>query len=313
MSLGHYRLTIMRQNSKRLKLFVAKLKAINSPLLLETDLAIAFFETLRAENELHHQKEDEIKKLKTAFRRHIQLLVDFGGLEILRFDSIDAYQITLTGKLDAEQVYCCLDPFSYLSHQSAMHWHGLANRIPNTVFISHPDQQTWRKFADEKIKAALKRDIALFHGAKMPTYRYPKINKIQTRPINTWTSSLVGKTFYAAYKHLSDRGVRIATIGRTFLDMVREPGLCGGMSYVRDIYMQYSNSYKDLIIQELDTYGSKIEKVRAGYLMEQAGVSSPIIDSWAKNDASRGGSRKLDPQAEYSDHYDARWSLSIND
>lgn len=303
----------MRQNSKRLKLFVAKLKAMNSPLLLETDLAIAFFETLRAENELPRQKEDETNKLKTTFRRHVELLVDFGGLEKLRFDSIDAYQITLTGRLDAEQIYCCLDPFSYLSHQTAIHWHGLTNRIPNTVFITHPDQQTWRQFAEEKIKAAIKNDVALFQVAKMPSYRYPKINKIQGRPINTWTSSRVGTKFYAAYKHLNDRGVRIATIGRTFLDMVREPGLCGGMNHVHGIYKQHSASYKDLIIKELDTYGSKIEKVRAGYLMEEAGVSSPILDSWAKNDASRGGSRKLDPQAEYSDQYDTRWSLSIND
>lgn len=39
---------------------------------------------------------------------------------------------------NAEEVVCSVDPFCYVSHLSAMEYHGLTNRMPTLLFISSP-------------------------------------------------------------------------------------------------------------------------------------------------------------------------------
>ena len=94
--------------------------------------------------------------------------------------------------------------------------------------------------------------------------------------------------------------------------MLREPTLCGGMQHVIDVYNQYAKQYFRLIVDELDSHGNGIEKVRAGYILEEhCKIHDPRIDTWHKF-AQRGGSRKLDPTGEYSETFSERWSLSLN-
>lgn len=40
--------------------------------------------------------------------------------------------------LSAEEIICVVDPFAYISHLSAMEFHGLTDRIPSSIFYSTP-------------------------------------------------------------------------------------------------------------------------------------------------------------------------------
>jgi predicted transcriptional regulator of viral defense system len=105
---------------------------------------------------------------------------------------------------------------------------------------------------------------------------------------------------------------RVATIGRTFLDMLREPGLCGGIYHVLDIFTEQAPRYLRLIVDEIDRHGTKIDKVRAGYVLaERLNLTHPAFAVW-QTCAQRGGSRKLDAQADYSPRFSETWCLSIN-
>jgi len=67
-----------------------------------------------------------------------------------------------------------------------------------------------------------------------------------------------------------------------------------------------------LIIDEVSQHGSKIERVRAGYILEDiCKLNSDRIDGWVEC-AQRGGSRKLDPEGDYVPKFSEKWCLSLN-
>ena len=72
-----------------------------------------------------------------------------------------------------------------------------------------------------------------------------------------------------AFKHIDGRMLRVSTIGRTFLDMLRKPDYCGSMYHVAGIFKNNGQQYSKLIIDEIDRHGTNIEKARAGYLLEE--------------------------------------------
>jgi predicted transcriptional regulator of viral defense system len=108
--------------------------------------------------------------------------------------------------------------------------------------------------------------------------------------------------------------MRVATIGRTFLDMIREPELCGGIYHVLEVYAEYAQRYLRLIVDVIDRHGSKIDKVRAGYILDERlelPHANSTIESWRAL-VQRGGSRKLQANAPYSSRFSEKWCLSIN-
>jgi hypothetical protein len=59
-------------------------------------------------------------------------------------------------------------------------------------------------------------------------------------------------------------------------------------------------------------HGTDIDKVRAGYVLEEkCGLESPVFADWV-GAAKRGGSRKLVANQPYSSIYSERWCLSLN-
>ena len=77
--------------------------------------------------------------------------------------------------------------------------------------------------------------------------------------------------------------MRVSTIGRTFLDMLRISELCGGISYVLDIFENHSENYLKLIINEIDQHGAPIDKVRAGYILdERLHIKFDELNEWVK-------------------------------
>jgi predicted transcriptional regulator of viral defense system len=217
------------------------------------------------------------------------------------------YEIIGKTHFDTFDTICSVDPFAYISHLSAMAFHGLTDRISTTIFISTPPPKKWSQFAAEKMKKDLGRSLRKYSSLTFPKLTRIRFEKVKRRPIVRYSS-----IHHGAFKSIKGRKLRVSTVGRTFLDMVREPGNCGGMRHVIEVYSKLAKEYKDLIINEVSRHGKKIEKSRVGYLLEErCGIKDERILDWLPN-AQRGGSRKLDPHEEYSNEYSERWCISLN-
>lgn len=216
---------------------------------------------------------------------------------------------SILGKEDfpPEEIACTVDPFAYVSHLSAMAYHGLTDMLPQMVFLSSPAAGKWREFASDRMKKDLGADASTYYKNKLPKLLRIRITKIARRPIHRYAGVHLG-----AFKLVKDRPLRVSTIGRTFLDMLRKPELCGGIHHVLDVFTDSAEQYLNLIADEIDRHGKNIDKVRAGYVLEElCRLKSDRIDKWLQY-VQRGGSQKLDPSREYSSTYSERWSLSIN-
>ncbi|MCA6622295.1 MAG: hypothetical protein IM542_06905, partial [Pseudanabaena sp. M165S2SP1A06QC] len=233
---------------------------------------------------------------KADIAKHLKLLLNEGVL----FPHKNLSNIfTLLGRSngDPEDIACTVDPFCYMSHLSAMSYHGLTDRIPKKLFISSPPNDTWRSLAKEKMQKDLGDSFESYCEHGLPKLVRPtNMNKIDKTDLYCLNSMRLG-----AYKNVRGRSLRVSTIGRTFLDMLRNPELCGGINHILDVFDEYGEKYLRLITDDIDKNGEPIDKVRAGYILnERLGINNnEIINGWSSL-AQRGGSRKLDSSSEYS-------------
>lgn len=245
-------------------------------------------------------------------RRHFTQVLDFflshGVLrEVRGFSHRSVFSVIGRHDEVATEVVCTADPFAYLSHLSAMEIHGLTDRLPQTVFISSPPSTPWRQFADEQMHKDLGAHFDDYLSAGFPLLWRTRIDKVLGHPVHTFQSVHLG-----AFKKLDPQGVRVATLGRTFLDMLRDPDLCGGIQHVLDVYRTHAKRYLGLIVGEAEQHGTAIDKVRAGYVLEElCHLESETVRTWTRF-AKRGGSRKLVAKNPYSSTYSEKWCLSLN-
>jgi predicted transcriptional regulator of viral defense system len=209
---------------------------------------------------------------------------------------------------DPELALCAMDPFRYVSHLSAMAYHGLTNRLPKILFFTAPAATLWTSLAQERMQRDLGDGWDAYRASGLPLLHRHKTERLQGQSIHLTQTKAYGGGFRLAMDGL----LRVSTLGRTYLDMLRRPDLCGGMSHVVEIFEQRAADQLQLIIGEVDKHGDAIDRVRAGYLLEErCGLSDPHFDQWQQL-AQRGGSRVLDPDAEYAPTFSERWMLSIN-
>jgi len=258
-------------------------------------------------------KEQKIRSLKglptkAMLSRQLKSLLEHGILSTDRQFSHKSV-FTILGKHDADpaEIVCCVDPFAYISHATAMEYHGLTDRFAKILFVSSPSAKKWREFARARMENDLGNHLDRYLNEGFPQLTRIKIDKIDGQPVSCYSSVHLG-----AFKKIQGRMLRVATIGRTFLDMLKKPDLCGGIYHVIDCYKKHSRAYLRLIIDEISQHGSKIDKIRAGYILEEVcGLQDQGIDAWQQF-VQRGGSMKLDHTAEYSPSFSERWCLSIN-
>jgi len=201
----------------------------------------------------------------------------------------------------AEDVACLIDPFCYVSYDSALRLHGLRGGPPGSLHLSTPEAAQWRLRRAEQLQP-------LTADNDDPTPSYPRIyfhDKLRRR-------SLILHTTAADTQISKIHEVRTSTIGATFADTLAEPRLCGGMAKVLGIWRRHARDHVSEIVAALDRSATKIVKVRAGYIFtERLGVETPEISAWRAL-AQRGGSRRLDPERPYAPIYSERWMLSLN-
>ncbi|WP_041525009.1 type IV toxin-antitoxin system AbiEi family antitoxin domain-containing protein [Gilvimarinus agarilyticus] len=241
------------------------------------------------------------------FNKYLKQLLGEGVLSQRRDLPSGVYTLLGSTRWEAEDATCTIDPFCYLSHLSAMSYHGITDRIPIKLFVSSPGSIDWKAYAQERMRKDLKEGFDFYIEGGMPRLQRIGFKKVGRVDVHCFNS-----VHHGAYKNVKNRTLRVSTIGRTFLDMLRNPELCGGINHVLDVFEEYGKRYLRLITDEIDTNGKKIDKVRAGYILdERLQIKNDVIDGWSKF-AQRGGSRKLDASAEYKPEWSDKWCLSLN-
>lgn len=291
------------------KALALELGALPQPVVTGYQLGFHLFNLYQAK--MH--RGETLTKLKKElpkrldFKRVINQLISNGVLQPHR--DFSGHVFSLLGKEpNAPEVACSVDPFAYLSHLSAMEYHGLTQRLPKLLFLSSPFPEEWRRSALERMKKDLSEELLeRYARTGLPALTQVRFTKIGRHTVQVFASSHLG-----AFLTVRDRTLRIATLGRTFLDMLRQPDLCGSIYHVLEVFEAHAVHYLPLILDELDQHGSKIDKVRAGYVLEErCGLRNQRIERWQAA-VQRGGSRKLYAQGGYSSRFSERWSLSLN-
>ena len=282
---------------------------VEAPVITQYQLGVIVHELKMGGNCQGEQIDDlsESGEDPHVFNARIKALEDSGILRPFHGFGTGVYSLLGRKSVDAEEAACSIDPFCYVSHLSAMAHHGLTNRIPAKVFLSSPDPKSWKIFAAERMQKDLGAEMEAYLKNGMPPLTRLNFTKIGRREVNRFSSSHLG-----AYKLVRGKTLRVSSLGRTFLEMLRNPELCGGMRHVMEVYEEHGAQYRQLIVNEIDLHGAPIDKVRAGYILqEKLGLDDTMIESWVKF-AQRGGSRKLDAAGEYLPQWSEKWCLSLN-
>lgn len=245
------------------------------------------------------------KSAKKEFESILEMML---ALHLLTPSKIaDSYMIFGKSSALPNEIICSLDPFSYISHLSAMEFHGLTDRFSKILYMTRPPSLLWKEYAKEKMSKDLNGQVDDYLSLGLPSLIKHKYTEIGRTLIDFHERSQLG-----AFRIIPNSPLRVATVGRVFLDMLREPNRCGGIQHVLDVYKQEARRFLKLIIDEFERHGKPIDKVRAGFILsEVCGLENSIFHDW-ENFAQRGGSRKLDPEEEFSNRYSERWMLSIN-
>lgn len=204
----------------------------------------------------------------------------------------------------AEGITRLLDPTCYVSHLSAMQWRGLTERVPWALMLTRPDRETAAAWLEARTKEALGGGTSPF---PLTLIDHPAI--VRRRPVRVYQSKAAG----ASQKNRSyGFEAFLATVGQTFLDMLQNPRLCGGMAHVLDVWEEYAQTYLDDIVAAVDQTPSSIVKCRAGYILEEhLGLRRPETERW-RECVQRGGSRRLDPRRAFAPTFSEAWGLSLN-
>ena len=212
-------------------------------------------------------------------------------------------RVLAVSDLPAEDIACLVDPTCHVSHLSAMQRWGLTDRRPDALALTRPDRRT----AAERLRNYMKETLGENETTPFPLRIVGHPDRVRRRTIGVHESKEPGKC-------LRNRGseLRLSTIGQTFLDMLRRPDLCGGMSHVLDVWEEHAETYFGEIVSAVDSSTSDLIKSRAGYILEERlGLQHPVIENW-KRFAQRGGSRKLDPTEAYAPAFSQIWMISLN-
>ncbi|MCP3922853.1 MAG: hypothetical protein GY714_09735 [Desulfobacterales bacterium] len=280
------------------------LERLNQSVITEYQFGQIIYELY--EKKTYEKRSIDLRKTKAdyqTFRRNLNNTIQRGFLTPLKNIS-RVYKIFDRSFLQEEEVVCSIDPFSYISHLSAMQYHGITDRLPTVIFYSSLKRKLWKEYARKReIK-----DFNNYRSEEIPTFTNVTIKKFNKKNI----SKIEVNNYLGSFIKVEDKKLRVSTIGRTFHDMIKKPIFCGGINHVVEVFQEYAEIYVDLIVNEIENKGNKIDKVRTGYILDEiCNLEHPMINNWTKH-AQRGGSRKLDVATEYRPVFSEKWCLSIN-
>ena len=255
----------------------------------------------------------EIPRRKLYLRRKTPTLDDYSRLKLMLqkasvigtdrdYSRRGIIRVLAVSDLPAEDIVCLVDPTCYVSHLSAMQRWGITDRRPDSLIMTRPD----RKAVAAQLRACMADSLSKDEERRfLRIIRHP--SRVRGRAVHIYETKTAGAS-------LKNRGsdVRLSTIGQTFLDMLQEPGLCGGMSHVFDVWEEHAETYLNEVVATVDVATSGLVKSRAGYILEERlGLHHRDIECW-KAFGQRGSSRKLDPAKAFAPTFSETWMISLN-
>ena len=256
-------------------------------------------------------RESSAKKLRlgqkppslTEYRRHRSKLRNAGVIGTDQDYGANVLRVPAIMDLPAENIACLVDPTCYVSHLSAMQRWGLTDRSPEALILTRPDCET--VYSKLRVTTDVLGEDDANPFFPLAIVRHPP--RVRNRAVRVHESTLAGASL-----KIPGTDVRLSTIGQTFLDMLQEPPLCGGMSHILDVWEEHAQIYLDEIVTAVDASTRAIAKIRAGYILEERlGLHHWGIEPWRAS-RQRGGSRRLDPTKDYASAYSEKWMISIN-
>lgn len=287
--------------------------ALNKPIITSYQLGRIIFALYQAK--IYQGKpiaylREESTPTRARYRKILQNLESSGVLSnSSTAKHPEIFSVLSQTSASADETACFIDPFCYVSHLSAMEYHGLTDRFPKVLFLSGAEPTHWKQLAIERMLKDLGESYKSYLETELPPLKRFTLKKIAKKTISLYAT----KHYDAgAYIRVQGQSLKVSSIGRTFLDMIRQPSLCGGIYHVLEAYSENADRYLRLIVDEVQQHGTIIDKVRVGYILEERiGLAHPTIKTWLEN-VQRGGSRKLVAENPYTPTYSEKWGLSIN-
>lgn len=225
-------------------------------------------------------------------------LIERGLIEPLVSNRYAGLYVRPGSKPSADHIICFMDPLAYLSHLSAMELHGITDRRQKSIQITSPRGTHWTRLTNNLMVEQLIKsewigpsDAGEINSEVYGTFAWRHFKSpIRSRSVERHEESKWEESNFLTTEH-----VRISTIGRTYLDMIRQPGRCGGIHHVLDCFDEHGPRHRNSILREVNKHGSKIDKSRIGYIFEERlGVKdSPTLNEWLETAVQRGGQENL--------------------
>lgn len=220
------------------------------------------------------------------------------------------YEVTApyanSGLIDEHEVVMEANPYCAVSHLSALVYHGLTDDLPKVLTVTVPIARPGDLFPPGT-SADDWEDLTLA-PARRPA-------RILERRVH-WTRVKLERYFGTGEYHRQGFPVRVTDRERTLLDGLQDPALSGGVQNVLRAWVAARDVLDPArVIQYADRLGIAVLRQRAGFVLEELGLSHPRLAAWRQT-ARRGGSSKLLGSAPYSTlerpQFSEAWNLSLN-
>ncbi len=277
----------------------------NKPVITEVEVT-KYLYRLYKEKKYNDIKIGKITKSEPDYfviRNNLADLISLGVIQ--QVQTLPLYSLTSYSSPSAQQIACSANPFSYVAYLNAMEIHGLTDRIPKSLEMITCSSTKFKELANEQVNSEFPE--ALEKGPITPK-RVLNLPKIDGKRIEFHQK----KNFNLPKEKQNSNGIRVPSIGDTFLSMLQDPELCGGFSHVLEVFEEYAEDYLALIVRSITKNGTSMDKARGGYILEELlGISHKSIDEWKKS-VKRGGSRKLIASKPYVNVFSETWCISLN-
>ena len=203
---------------------------------------------------------------------------------------------------DEVEVLSEINPYAVISHYSALVFHGLTWDQPQLITAT-----SGRDWPVPPIP--LGTDAAEWKGLSRPAGPTPsRVMRIPVRWRRPLVSSAIGIDVHAP------RGVplRYTSLERTLVETLQDPASSGG---IMNVLRAWSRAVDRVDVDRVVAYTAAaniaVLRLRVGYVLEELGLSHPVLEAWAAS-AGRGGSNRLVGSEPLAPRYSSRWNLSLN-